>query len=281
MESKWFIPPFRGVNSSSQNNHHSKAEPCEYKVPEDVFGELETRIKVPENEYQIHNSHTMNDKFFMFKQSIEKLEDSLSEIEEEHNIKMFICREEKEKLISEVNEINTLKAKRTDCSLQQLKIFSQKDEIQCAKEEISLLKEKVEQIIVSEENLSFRFQERRDTLKHIHEECLKKEREIQIYCQEYKKSIKDASELNGNLALINKLQKEKNELIKVFIEKANKVRSKPEDFQTNISKNSLLISFRILKLQLKDIDHEISNTPNDIVYPHDFSRLQTFDLSDS
>ena len=281
MESKWFIPPFRGGNAGSQSNYHSKADLHENNIADDVSGELETRMRKLENGYHKPNFHTINEKHFMLKETVEKLEIALSDIVEEHNVKMIVCKEEKEKLISELNEINILKAKRTECNLQQLRILSQKDEMECIKDEISLLREKLEHVMVSEEGLSFKFQERNDALKHVHEDYLKKEKEIQIYCQEYKKSIKEANELNENLALINKLQKCKNELIQEFMNKANKVRSKSEDFQTNLSKNSLLSSFRILNLKLQDIDKEILSIPTDIGYPQDTPRYQTFDMSGS
>ena len=245
MDSKWFIPPFKGKSKSSSHSRFSDT------LQEQILPNKQSISNIKESKLE------ENEEKIFYQQKILELENSLKDIKEEQSIKLNLQRKENQYLLQEIQILNKAQEEKTENTSKKERISSQNANILQITEEISDLKLKIEKNNNNEENLYIKIQNTKKKLKTYKEELIKKSKENQLFSQDYKSKTKEEAEFNENLIKINKLEKLKQTLIKTFVNKAKKKKNIEEESK-KINYNCYLQSeFRILKLHIQEIDKDI------------------------
>ena len=190
---------------------------------------------------------------------------------------MSILLEQHKNLSEEIFELKKKAEQNNGNKTIHNKLEAQKEECINIKKEIEAIKQEHEKITEKEEVLYFALQGKKAKLKDMKEEYIRKENEAQICMQESKMAMKEAVDRNEHLNAINQLEKMKNNLLKEFIGTAIRKRENPSQ-----NANFLLqSSFRVLKLQLQDMEKDLLAVPINI-FAHENSLIpQTPDFSES
>ena len=247
MDSRWYIPPFRGKvkkkESDSEVEYKKKRENIEYE-------DMKSRIK--------------------------QMENIIIEHDQEHSIGMEVLTKEHNDLCKELNEIKLKMAikHRYDAIIE--KIEAQKLETQEIKEDINKAKGELENLTQHEENLYFEIHEKKVKIKEINEELLKSCKELQLNTSHYKLNYKDLQEKNESLLALNRFEALKNEILNEFIEKINKKKG-----NENFKLASLESEYRVLKIQIGTIDKDISEIIVNLLNYSNSIISQTFDYTES
>jgi hypothetical protein len=246
MESRWYIPPFRGKinkNTDSEVEYKNKLEKIEAE-------DMKSRIK--------------------------QLENIITEHDQEHIIGMEVLIKEQNELCKELNEIKLKMAikHRYDAIIE--KIEAQKLETQEIKEDINEAKSELENLTHYEENLYFEIHEKKVKIKEINEEILRSSKESQLNSSHYKLIYKDLQEKNESLLLLNRYESLKNEILKDFTEKLNKKKGK-ENFKLSAHESE----YRVLKIQIESIDKDISEIMVSLLNHSNSIISQTFDYTET
>lgn len=257
MLSKWYIPPFK------PNSNRDKGINIDSKIAD---------VK------EFNQEDDTKRRYYIRK--FKELQAVIGEMDEEDYVKMQVCSEEKEELLKEIAEFERVKLEKNNSDSRYLRLLGQATEINNIKAEINELRTILDHIAEAEEMLSFKYQEENGNLKYLKEEMLSKEKEKQMYNQEYKSSTRDVLEFNENLWTINRLEKLKFELIENF---AEKIKKKKVGFEENVGNfnNSLQSEFRVLKFRLENIEKEISATPSRSLSCPDSAILQIYEQTES
>jgi len=247
MESRWFIPPFRGKVSKKDSGNE-----VEYKKKrEDVeIEDMKTRIKL--------------------------LENIIIEHDQEHSNGMEILTREHDGLCKEHNETKLKMAikHRYDAIIE--KIEAQKLETQEIKEDINEARAELEKLTQHEENLYFEIHEKKEKIKEMNEELSKFSNELQLNTSNYKQIHKDLQEKHESLLKLNRLEALKNEILKDFTEKVLKKKEKE-----NFKLSALESEYRVLKIQIETIEKDISEIKVDLLNHSNSIISQTFDYTET
>lgn len=244
MESRWYIPPFRGKD---------KAKEPEEKKPS-------KNLEVIKND---------------LKDRIKQLQTVLNETEQEHKQGLEFVIAENLKLSKELQDVRQKMETRTRYDALAEKIEAQKVETQEIKNDIHRIRGELENLTQVEESLYFGLQEKKEKGKVMREENLRSAKESQVSIAHFKTLAKELQEKLDSLMSVNKLEKSKNLVLREFMGKVNKKREKDE------FSSAVYSEYRVLKFQLQSIDKEISEAMINMLNHSNSIISNTFDYTDT
>ena len=244
MESRWYIPPFRGKD---------KGKESEEKRPS-------KNLEVIKND---------------LKQRIKQLQIVLNETDEEHKQSLEFVIRENLKISNELQDVRQKMETRTRYDALAEKIEAQKVETQEIKNDIHRIRAELENLTQVEESLYFELQEKKEKGKVMKEENLRSAKESQVSIAHYRTLAKDLQEKLEALMTVNKLEKSKNLVLRDFMGKVNKKREKDE------FSSAFYSEFRVLKFQLQSIDKEIAESVINMLNHSNSIISNTFDYTDT
>jgi hypothetical protein len=246
MESRWYIPPFRGKSSQPGKNPEIKKNKGKKEIEHQ---DLQDRVK--------------------------QLELILKETEIENISNLEYIQSENKKLSLELQEIKEKMAFKITYDAIAEKIEAQKIETSEIKNDLNKIKAELENLTRIEESLYFTLQEKKEKSKEMKEENLRSAKESQLSISHFKILSKELLEKQDSLLLINKLEKTKNSVLAEFNEKVQKKLEKDENHFAFASE------FRVMKIQLQTIDKEIAELMVNMLNHSNSIISNTFDYTDT
>ncbi|OMJ66133.1 hypothetical protein SteCoe_37136 [Stentor coeruleus] len=278
MNSRWYIPPFKGSKAGAAKVANKQEINDDTYNRDDQLINLSSKLDTPE---ETNTKQEKQPEIETLKQSISRLENALKELDEEHNSQMLYLNQEQNHIVEEIEAINLNRNSKTKYNGFQEKVEVQKEEVHKLKKENEFIRQELDNIAEKEETLYFELQEKKRKLKEVKEEFLKKDKEAQLYNQEYKNSIKELQEKIEDLSKVNKLEKVKNAIAKEYLQKITRKKNATDEKLEDYKIIALKSEFRIVKLQIQDIDKEISEIPASLINHSNSIISQTYDYTDS
>jgi chromosome segregation protein len=278
MNSRWYIPPFKGGKAKTAQVANKQEINDDTYNQDDQLINLSSKLDTPEETASKQEKQT---EIEILNQSISRLEIVLQELDDEHNSQMAYLNQEHIHVTEELEAINIKKNSKNGYNAFQEKVEAQKEEVHKLKKENDFIRQELDNITESEENLYFNLQEKKRKLKEVKEEFLKKDKEVQLYNQEYKNAIKELQEKLEDLSKVNKLEKVKNAIAKDYLLKITRKKEAKDEKLEDYKIAALKSEFRIVKLQIRDIDKEISEVPANLLNHSNSVISQTYDYTDS
>ena len=117
MDSKWFIPPFKGKSKSSSHSRFSDT------LQEQILPNKQSISNIKESKLE------ENEEKIFYQQKILELENSLKDIKEEQSIKLNLQRKENQYLLQEIQILNKAQEEKTENTSKKERISSQNSNI--------------------------------------------------------------------------------------------------------------------------------------------------------